>query len=223
MISIRPHKLFNLVKTKNYTDRVVKLVLPDQYTPMTFDLMIKLALARLLKPRTFFEIGTFLGVHTFDMAMNIPDCHFYTLDLDHASYRSAQVVEVARHLTEIQLQERHRVAFLGTPYEDRVTCLHGDSTTFDFSPYHGKMDMIFIDGGKEESTFHSDAETALRMKSTDHPAVVVWDDYGNRLSPGVKTYLDARPEELFFVEESITVFHLSNAPELSSSLRSNCL
>jgi hypothetical protein len=76
MISIRPHKLFNLVKTETYGDRIVKLVLPDQQTPMTFDLMIKLALARLLKPRTFFEIGTFLGVHTFDMAMNIPDCHF---------------------------------------------------------------------------------------------------------------------------------------------------
>jgi len=222
MISIRPHKLFNLVKTETYSDRVVKLVLPDQYTPMTFDLMIKLALARLLKPRTFFEIGTFLGVHTFDMAMNIPDCHFYTLDLDEASYRSAQIVEVARHMTEIQLQQRERVAFLGTPYQSRVSCLYGDSSTFDFSPYYGKMDMVFIDGGKEESTFHSDAESALRMKSTDHPAAVVWDDYGNRLSPRVKPYLDARPEELFFVEESITVFHLANAPELSNALRSIC-
>lgn len=209
MIHIRPHKLFNLIKTDSYTDRVVKLVLPDQNTPVTFDMVIKLALAKLIRPRTFFEFGTFLGVQTFNMAINLPDCEFYTLDLDEESYKRASIMEAVRHLSEIQLERQRQLAFHGTPYEARIHCLHGDSNVFDFSPHHKKMDMIYIDGGHDERTFRSDTENAFRMLSRGRPAVIAWDDYGNPLSPAVKEHLETRREDLFFVEESLTVFHLS--------------
>jgi predicted O-methyltransferase YrrM len=209
MIRIRPHKLFNLITTDSYTERVVKLVLPDQNTPIVFDTVIKLALAKLTRPKTFFEFGTFLGVQTFDMAMNLPDCEFYTLDLDEASYKKASILESVRHLSEMHLEQQQQLAFLGTPYETRIHCLHGDSNVFDFTPYHGKMDMIYVDGGHDERTVRSDAENSFRMLSKGRPAVIVWDDYGNPLSPAVKEYLDTRSEELVFVEESGTVFYLS--------------
>jgi len=209
MIRIRPHKLFNLVKTDSYSQRVVKLVLPNQNTPVTFDMVIKLALAKLIRPRTFFEFGTFLGVQTFNMAMNLPDCEFYTLDLDEESYKRASIIEAVRHLSQIQLEQQRQLAFLGTPYETRIHCLRGDSNAFDFGPYHAKMDMIYIDGGHDERTCRSDTENAFRMLSRGRPSVIVWDDYCNPLSPAVKEYLDGRREDLFFVEESLTVFHLS--------------
>ena len=210
MIHIRPHKLFNLIKTNRYTERVVKLVLPDQNTPVTFDMVIKLALAKLIRPRTFFEIGTFLGVQTFNMAMNLPDCEFYTLDLDEESYKKASILESVRHLSEIHLERQEQLAFIDTPYEARIRRLRGDSNLFDFKPFHEKMDMIYVDGGHDERTIRSDAENAFLMLSKDRPSVIAWDDYGNPLSPAVKQYLDTRPEDLVFVEESRTVFHLNN-------------
>jgi predicted O-methyltransferase YrrM len=209
MVHIRPHKLFNLIKTDSYTERVVKLVLPDQNTPVTFDMVIKLALAKLIRPKTFFEFGTFLGVQTFNMAMNLPDCKFYTLDLDEESYKKASILESVRHLSEIHLERQQQLAFLDTPYETRIHRLRGDSNVFDFKPYHDKMDMIYVDGGHDERTVRSDAENAFRMLSKGRPAVIAWDDYGNPLSPAVKQYLDTRSEELVFVEESRTLFYLS--------------
>jgi Methyltransferase domain len=220
MIRIRPHKLFNLVKTDRYADRVVSLVLPDQNTPVTFDTVIKLALAKLVRPRTFFEFGTFLGVQTFNFATNFPDCQFFTLDLDEDSYKKASIVEAGRHMSEIQLARQRDLAFLGTPCECRIHCLRGDSTAFDLSPYRGKMDMVYVDGGHDMRTIESDAGNAFRMLSTDHPAVIVWDDYGNRLCPDVKEFLDARKEDLFFVEESVTVFYIHGMPEIHKGLTS---
>jgi hypothetical protein len=209
MIRIRPHKLFNLIKSDRYTERVVSVVLPDQNTPIIFDVVIKLALAKLIKPRTFFEFGTFLGVQTFSMAMNLPDCEFYTLDFDEQSYKQASIVESVRHLSEIHLEHKQQLAFTGTPYESIIHCLHGDSNLFDFKPYHNKMDMIYVDGGHDERTIRADAENAFHMVSKDRPSVIAWDDYGNPLAPEVKRYLDSRPEELFYVEESGTAFYLS--------------
>jgi len=71
------------------------------------------------------------------------------------------------------------------------------------------MDMVYVDRGRDERTFRSDTENAFRMLSRNRPAVIAWDDYGNPLSPAVKEYLDTRCENLIFVEESLTVFHLS--------------
>jgi predicted O-methyltransferase YrrM len=209
MIQIRPHELFNLIKTDSYTERVVKLVLPDQKTPVTFDMVIKLALAKLIRPKTFFEFGTFLGVQIFNMAMNLPDCKFYTLDLDEESYKKASILESVRHLSEMHLEQQQQLAFLSTPYEARIHRLRGDSNVFDFKPYHDKMDMIYVDGGHDERTVRSDAENAFRMLSKGRPAVIAWDDYDNPLSPAVKQYLDTRTENLVFVEESRTAFYLS--------------
>jgi len=55
--NIRPHKLFNLVKTPCYFDRMVQVVLPDQRTPFLLDTAILLALAKLVRARTIFEFG----------------------------------------------------------------------------------------------------------------------------------------------------------------------
>ena len=62
MITIRPHRLFNLVSTPSYEARLVKIVLPNQRTPMLLDTAILLTLAKLVDPRTYFEFGTLLGI-----------------------------------------------------------------------------------------------------------------------------------------------------------------
>jgi hypothetical protein len=129
--------------------------------------------------------------------------------LDEESYKKASILESVRHLSKMHLEQQQKLAFLGTPYETRIHCLHGDSNVFDFKPYREKMNMIYVDGGHDERTVRSDAENAFRMLSKGRPAVIAWDDYDSPLSPAVKEYLDTRSEELVFVEESRTAFYLS--------------
>jgi predicted O-methyltransferase YrrM len=58
---------------------------------------------------------------------------------------------------------------------DRVQQVYGDSKTFDFSPYRGAMDLVFVDAGHEYPDVCADSENALGMVKPD--GVVVWDDY----------------------------------------------
>src|ERR1039457_1413522 len=82
MKHLRPHRLFNLVKTENHFSRMAQIIMPDQDTPSLLDTMILLSLAKLIQPRNFFEIGTFLGAQTLNMAVNIKSAdRIYTMDL----------------------------------------------------------------------------------------------------------------------------------------------
>ena len=41
--------------------------------------------------------------------------------------------------------------------------LYGDSASFDFSPYEGSIDLVFVDGSHAFNYVKSDAEVALRL------------------------------------------------------------
>jgi hypothetical protein len=49
VISLFGHIDCSICETSNYSDRSVQIVLPDQFTPVTFDTVILLALARLVR------------------------------------------------------------------------------------------------------------------------------------------------------------------------------
>ena len=104
------------------------------------------ALCRSLGCETFFEIGTNRGRTAWTVARNNPKMELYTLDLP-----SAEAVDEAA--LELLPSDRGFVAswdvgraFNGTPEEPRIQQLFGDSATFDFSPYWGKVDLVFVDG-----------------------------------------------------------------------------
>jgi Methyltransferase domain len=221
MRHIRPHRLFNLVQSATYEQRLVRLVLPDQRTPVLLESAVLLALAKLVGPRTYFEFGTFLGVETLNMAANLPaDARVYTLDLDEKSLDGLQQDESDKPLTTIHMEMRHKLAFLGTAYEKKISRLYGDSKHVDFSPFYRKIDMVYVDGGHDLPTLIADTENAYKMLSHDHPACIAWHDYQNPPYPQVTQYLSALSNsvELFHVEESRIAFFLSNLPELAESL-----
>ena len=64
--------------------------------------------------------------------------------------------------------------FAGRPEAQRIRQLLGDSTTFDFSPYHGAIDFAFIDACHDYAFVKSDTANALRMVPR---GVIVWHDY----------------------------------------------
>jgi predicted O-methyltransferase YrrM len=135
--------------------------------------LVLAAMCKLLQCRTVFEIGTYQGQTTWVMAHNNPQAQVFTLDLP-----SLDAVHQLRYPVtdpEYFVAWNRGARFLGTPEANRITQLFGDSATFDFSPYDGQMDLVFIDGSHSYEYVKSDTEAALRMLSDR--GTIVWDDY----------------------------------------------
>jgi len=70
--------------------------------------------------------------------------------------------------------------------EPRIVRLAGDSRTFDFAPYLGTMDVVFVDGNHEAPWVEADTEHALALA---HPgATILWHDCDGR-HPAVRDCL----------------------------------
>ncbi|MFO1487480.1 MAG: class I SAM-dependent methyltransferase [Verrucomicrobiota bacterium] len=215
MKHLRPHRLFNLVKTPNHWARMAKIILPDQDTPSMLDTAILLSLARLVQPRNFFEIGTFLGAQTLNMAANIPTAEkIYTMDLGNADTQGLEQQKEDAVLTVKHLANEKQLSFMGTPYESKIEQIFGNSNTYDFSRFHGKLDMIYIDGGHDLETLTNDTRNSFAMLAPGRPTVVAWHDYANPVYPQVKTYLDelSNSKKIYHIEESWMCFHIQNPP-----------
>ena len=149
-----------------------------------------LALAALVahrRPRLVIEIGTHRGSSTLVMAMNAPpDAEIVTLDLPPSPTPTRFPVEIGGLAgTPFERGERFR----GSPAAARIHQLWGDSATFDFSPWHGRAGLIFVDGNHAYENVLADTATAFRCLAPG--GVIVWDDYHPVYGPGVMRALQA--------------------------------
>lgn len=126
------------------------------------------------RPRRLFEIGTFRGSSTLALALNSPaGAEVFTLDLAPAGRgRTRFPLEIGglegAPFTPGEL-------FLATPASGKIRQLYGDSALFDFGPFLGTMDLVFIDGNHGYENVRSDSRQAFRLL---HPGgVILWDDY----------------------------------------------
>ncbi|HDR16168.1 MAG TPA: class I SAM-dependent methyltransferase [Desulfobacteraceae bacterium] len=127
---------------------------------------------------SIFEIGTFDGRTTLNLALNAPDCRVFTLDLPPGEHTRFAVESGEKHYIEKSVSgERfmNNSKIFPDPVS-RITQLYGDSAEFDFTPYERRCDLVFVDGSHAYDYAVKDSETAFRLRS---PAgVVVWHDYG---------------------------------------------
>lgn len=65
--------------------------------------------------------------------------------------------------------------FRGTVWEKNIIQLFGDSARFDYAPYLGRMDVIFIDGSHSYEYVRNDTEVALKLAGPS--ALILWHDY----------------------------------------------
>lgn len=148
--------------------------------------LILAALARGLDCRTFFEIGTNRGRTTWTVARNNPDL-VLTLDVAPAEASAATAYDLgADDRAFFRPDSACGEAFRGTPETGRITQLWGDSATFDFSPYAGAIDFVYVDGAHTYEYVKSDTARALRLLSPR--GSIVWDDYTS--GPGVYEYVN---------------------------------
>lgn len=139
-----------------------------------------------LKPRRIFEIGTASGQGTVLMARQAPEAEIDTLDLGNDRPSLGE----QRGQPPWQDLETIGRAFKETPHAERIRQHFGDSAAFDYAPYRGTMDLVFVDGAHTYEYVSSDSRNALDILAPG--GVVVWDDC-NALSPGVsKALLELR-------------------------------
>jgi predicted O-methyltransferase YrrM len=130
-----------------------------------------------LSPKHIFEIGTYHGRTALNFALNSPsDCLVYTLDLP-PSGRD----EVARgtnpHDAAIIHTSTTGIHYQGKDVSNKIRQLFGNSQTYDFSPYHGQMDLVFVDGAHHYDAVRSDTLNALKLVRDG--GFVIWHDFGN--------------------------------------------
>lgn len=201
MQHIRPHKLFNLLPD-NIDERLVTVKIPFRTENYLLETFLLLAAAKLVNAKRVFEFGTFKGATTLNLALNLPGSEIFTFDL--APALSGSVKQDGYHAAiSRQHFEQKMMEFDQVTHGARIHRIEDESSRFDSSPYHGKIDLVFVDGGHDRATLDADTRNAFAMAPN---GCIAWHDYGNPEYPDVKEYLDSRPEPIFHIEESRMCF-----------------
>jgi hypothetical protein len=120
------------------------------------ELCVLAALARAQSPANIFEMGTADGRTTLNLAANCGEGgRVWTLNIPRSG-----------------LGER----FANSPLRGKITQLTGDSTQFDFSPYAGAADLVFIDANHDYDYVLADSRAALGLLRAGR-GIVAWHDY----------------------------------------------
>jgi hypothetical protein len=140
------------------------------------ELLVISNLARRAAPPVCLEIGTFDGRTTLNLAANLPaEGHVFTIDLPKTSIGGTQFELAPGEATFVD-KETSGERFRDTPFKSKITQLFGDSAVFDFSPYHRKIGLVFVDGSHAFDYVLKDSATALQLASDDQ-SIILWHDY----------------------------------------------
>ncbi|MDD5476226.1 MAG: class I SAM-dependent methyltransferase [Syntrophales bacterium] len=126
-----------------------------------------------------FEIGTFDGRTTLNMALQSPpSCRVYTLDLPPDQETRYDLDEGDRHMVnKPESGSRYRKYMASRPgVAGKISQLYGDSAVFDYTPWENSCSLVFVDGSHAYDYARSDTWAA--MKLVRKGGVVVWHDYG---------------------------------------------
>jgi hypothetical protein len=166
------------------------------------------SLVKAIEAKTVVEIGTFEGVTAWFLAKNAgPGAQIHTLDIPPDRSPSLPLDQSDEHRGDPRALLYNYLPSPGA----KITQHWDDSAVFDFSPWKGSCDLIYIDGAHSTDYVRSDTQNAVEMLGDN--GAIVWDDYW-RLSPGVTQVLHQLTElRLFRVPSTRLVVHLSPQTE----------
>jgi predicted O-methyltransferase YrrM len=75
---------------------------------------------------------------------------------------------------EMSAPDRH---YVGKDVAHKITQLYGNAMTFDFTPYRGSVDIVFVDAAHHYAAAKSDSENAIAMLRPG--GVALWHDFAN--------------------------------------------
>lgn len=122
---------------------------------------------RAVAPRRILEIGTYVGATALVMAENSPaTAEIVTVDVKPVEFYLRQTGQRTNASAD---------SYVASPLGSKVTQIVADSTAFDFSPFAGSFDLVFLDGNHSYDFARRDSDLALRM--IHDRGVILWDDY----------------------------------------------
>ncbi len=151
-----------------------------------YELYCLICVAKLRATSEIFEIGTFDGATTWQLARHSPESKVYTIDLASSDMEELRSDMVASEIDNV-CANKVGVRYQHTPEQTRIVQLYGDSTRYNYSEYFGKMDYVFVDACHEYKYVAADSATALRL--IRRGGVILWHDY-QRGWPGVVKAVD---------------------------------
>jgi predicted O-methyltransferase YrrM len=158
--------------------RDVQITVSEDRTDGNTSLLEEIVINKLVKqhrPERVFEIGTFDGRTTWQIAANTPEStRILTLDLPRDERARFVVCENDKKFID---KPESGARFKGTEQAKKITQLYGDSATFDFTPYYRAIDFVFIDGSHAYDYVLSDSQVALQLVKGRN-AIILWHDYG---------------------------------------------
>ena len=139
------------------------------------DLYALLRIMKWIEPKRIFEIGTSQGITTAHMAIN-SEAEIYSLDMpsDMASNLSGYS---NGDLALLQPRQEIGRGYRYFNASGQIRQLFGDSRTFDFRPYHGKMDVVLVDGCHVFDAVLSDSQRAFKLLGAR--GAILWHDFAN--------------------------------------------
>jgi len=122
-----------------------------------------------IQARQIFEIGTFDGGTTRRLAESAPDdATVYTMDLPEDAFDASQSPTA---FNGSRVGEKYRASAAAS----KVRQIRHDAATFDFGPYRGRMDFVFVDAAHDHPHGLCDSKNALTLVRPG--GVVVWHDF----------------------------------------------
>lgn len=144
------------------------------------ELAILAGLAGQCRPGSnIFEIGTFDGRTTLNLALNAPEsCNIHTLDLPPEIATKYELADGERHMVEKPVSGARFRRYLGSHPRaiGRIHQLFGDSAAFDYKSYENSCSLVFVDGSHAYDYAISDTRAAFSM--VEAGGTIVWHDYG---------------------------------------------
>ena len=131
------------------------------------------ALMKLANARRVFEFGTYRGVSTSQLALNLPpDGMVFTLDLPVENLTTKFELDTTGEVEVVQ--DARKGELVPAHLRPRITFLSQDSALFDPAPYEGTMDLVFVDGAHTAEYVKNDSEKGWRMLRPG--GVLCWHD-----------------------------------------------
>lgn len=120
--------------------------------------------AKAIKAKKYFEIGTWLGLSAYNIHINSNNTEIYTLDIpyDHEEIRLYNIPEEVFGFYSHNFKLIHH--------------LKADSKDFDHKAYLNSFDLVFIDGNHSLEYVKNDTKIALELIKNDN-SIIAWHDY----------------------------------------------
>lgn len=170
-------------------------LLPDDRTPggvTPTELTYLCHMAASLRPNKVLEVGTFLGRTTLNLANVLPNSQIQTFNWP-------------QNLCSFPVGQK----FKGTPQEDRITQVWGDTINFDFRTLP-TYEFAFIDADHSYEMVLNDSQKVFSRLSTD--GAIVWHDTG-------PNHLGSTRAVMEFCNANQLTFHIIEGTSLAVTSR----